>query len=80
VLVGGRMGFAAKNLIIYAVEVAKNARRVRAANAWPPHGGRTRPRLAGADAGHITFGSDFPFAPLPARKYFADNLDNYDGL
>jgi hypothetical protein len=33
-----------------------------------------------ADAGHITFGSDFPFAPLPARKYIADNLDNYDGL
>jgi hypothetical protein len=28
---------------------------------------------------HSTFGSDFPFAPLPARKYFADNLDNYDG-
>jgi hypothetical protein len=25
-------------------------------------------------------GSDFPFAPLPAREYFADNLDNYDGL
>ena len=36
--------------------------------------------LAFADAGHITFGSDFPSAPLPARKYIADNLDNYDGL
>ncbi len=36
--------------------------------------------LAFADASHITFGSDFPFALLPARKYFADNLDNYDGL
>jgi predicted TIM-barrel fold metal-dependent hydrolase len=34
--------------------------------------------LAFADADHITFGSDYPFAPLPARKYFADNLDNYD--
>jgi hypothetical protein len=33
-----------------------------------------------ADAGHITFGSDFPFAPLPVRKYFADNLVDYDGL
>jgi hypothetical protein len=36
--------------------------------------------LAFADASHITFGSDFPFAPLPAREYFADNLDTYDGL
>ena len=36
--------------------------------------------LAFADAGHITFGSNFPFAPLPSRKYFANNLDNYDGL
>jgi hypothetical protein len=36
--------------------------------------------LAVADADHITFGSDYPRAPLPARKYIADNLDNYDGL
>ena len=36
--------------------------------------------LAFADASHITFGSDFPFALLPAPKYFADNLDTYDGL
>jgi DNA-binding transcriptional MocR family regulator len=39
----------------------------------------TRPYIEVPAAGHITFGSDFPFTPLPARKYFADNLNTYDG-
>jgi predicted TIM-barrel fold metal-dependent hydrolase len=36
--------------------------------------------LAFAKPGHITFGSDFPFAPLMASQYFADGLEKYDGL
>ncbi|QLL07528.1 amidohydrolase family protein [Mycobacterium vicinigordonae] len=33
--------------------------------------------LAFAAPGHITFGSDWPFAPLPASQLFAADLDNY---
>jgi len=33
--------------------------------------------LAFARPGHITFGSDWPFAPLDAAKWFATNLDAY---
>jgi 6-methylsalicylate decarboxylase len=33
--------------------------------------------LAFAKAGHITFGSDFPFAPLAVSKLFAAGLENY---
>lgn len=33
--------------------------------------------LAFAKPGHITFGSDFPFAPLAASQYFAAGLENY---
>jgi predicted TIM-barrel fold metal-dependent hydrolase len=33
--------------------------------------------LAFAKPGHIVFGSDWPFAPLPASKLFAAGLDNY---
>jgi predicted TIM-barrel fold metal-dependent hydrolase len=36
--------------------------------------------LAFAKPGHITFGSDFPFAPLAVSQYFADGLEKYDGL
>jgi predicted TIM-barrel fold metal-dependent hydrolase len=36
--------------------------------------------LAFAKPGHITFGSDWPFAPLTAGKLFAAGLDNYTGL
>ncbi|MGB8387982.1 amidohydrolase family protein [Mycobacterium sp.] len=36
--------------------------------------------LAFADPGHITFGSDWPFAPLAAGQYFAAGLDSYPGL
>ncbi|TMS51836.1 amidohydrolase family protein [Mycobacterium sp. DBP42] len=36
--------------------------------------------LAFAKPGHITFGSDWPFAPLPASRLFAAGLDTYDGL
>jgi 6-methylsalicylate decarboxylase len=36
--------------------------------------------LAFAEPGHITFGSDFPFAPLAASQYFAAGLETYDGL
>jgi predicted TIM-barrel fold metal-dependent hydrolase len=36
--------------------------------------------LAFADPGHITFGSDWPFAPLAAGQYFAAGLDSYSGL
>jgi 6-methylsalicylate decarboxylase len=36
--------------------------------------------LAFAKPGHITFGSDWPFAPLPAGHYFTAGLDNYPGL
>lgn len=36
--------------------------------------------LAFATPGHVTFGSDWPFAPLTASQYFAVNLDNYTEL
>ncbi len=36
--------------------------------------------LAFAKPGHVTFGSDWPFAPLPASQLFAAGLDTYDGL
>jgi 6-methylsalicylate decarboxylase len=33
--------------------------------------------LAFAKPGHITFGSDFPFAPLEASQYFTTSLETY---
>ncbi len=36
--------------------------------------------LAFAKPGHITFGSDFPFAPQAASQYFVAGLEKYDGL
>jgi predicted TIM-barrel fold metal-dependent hydrolase len=36
--------------------------------------------LSFANPGHVTFGSDIPFAPLAASKYFAEGLDSYPGL
>jgi 2,3-dihydroxybiphenyl 1,2-dioxygenase len=36
--------------------------------------------LAFAKPGHITFGSDWPFAPVTAGKLFAAGLDTYPGL
>ncbi len=33
-----------------------------------------------AKPGHITFGSDWPFAPVAAGQYFAAGLDTYSGL
>jgi predicted TIM-barrel fold metal-dependent hydrolase len=36
--------------------------------------------LAFADPGHITFGSDWPFAPLVAAQYFTAGLVSYPGL
>jgi predicted TIM-barrel fold metal-dependent hydrolase len=36
--------------------------------------------LAFAKPGHITFGSDFPFAPVSASKLFAAGLETYPGL
>ena len=36
--------------------------------------------LAFAKPGHITFGSDFPFAPTAAGKLFAAGLETYQGL
>jgi 6-methylsalicylate decarboxylase len=36
--------------------------------------------LAFAKPGHITFGSDFPFAPIAAGKLFAAGLETYPGL
>ncbi len=36
--------------------------------------------LAFAKPGHITFGSDFPFAPLAAGQLFAAGLQNYPGF
>jgi predicted TIM-barrel fold metal-dependent hydrolase len=36
--------------------------------------------LAFAKPGHITFGSDLPFAPLEASQYFAAGLDTYPAL
>ncbi len=36
--------------------------------------------LAFAKPGHITFGSDWPFAPIAASKLFAAGLDTYPGL
>jgi predicted TIM-barrel fold metal-dependent hydrolase len=36
--------------------------------------------LAFAKPGHITFGSDFPFAPTAAGKLFAAGLETYGGI
>jgi hypothetical protein len=36
--------------------------------------------LAFAKPGHITFGSDWPFAPVTAGKLFAAGLDTYAGI
>ncbi|MEB3031413.1 amidohydrolase family protein [[Mycobacterium] nativiensis] len=36
--------------------------------------------LAFAQPGHITFGSDWPFAPIAAGKLFAAGLETYAGL
>jgi hypothetical protein len=36
--------------------------------------------LAFAKPGHVTFGSDFPFAPVAAGKLFAAGLETYPGL
>jgi predicted TIM-barrel fold metal-dependent hydrolase len=36
--------------------------------------------LAFAKSGHITFGSDFPFATVAAGKLFAAGLETYPGL
>src|SRR5258705_8423686 len=36
--------------------------------------------LAFAKPGHITFGSDFPFAPVAAGQYFAAGLEIYPRL
>ena len=36
--------------------------------------------LAFAKPGHITFGSDWPFAPVAAGQLFAAGLDTYDGF
>lgn len=36
--------------------------------------------LAFAQPGHVTFGSDFPFAPVVAGKIFAAGLETYPGL
>lgn len=36
--------------------------------------------LAFAKPGHVTFGSDFPFAPIVAARLFAAGLETYPGL
>jgi predicted TIM-barrel fold metal-dependent hydrolase len=36
--------------------------------------------LAFAKPGHVTFGSDYPFAPVAAAKLFAAGLETYPGL
>jgi len=36
--------------------------------------------LAFAKPGHITFGSDFPFAPVAASKLFAAGVETYPGM
>jgi predicted TIM-barrel fold metal-dependent hydrolase len=36
--------------------------------------------LAFAQPGHVTFGSDFPYAPVAAGKLFAAGLETYRGL
>jgi hypothetical protein len=36
--------------------------------------------LAFAKPGHVTFGSDWPFAPVAAGKMFAAGLETYPGL
>jgi hypothetical protein len=36
--------------------------------------------LAFAKPGHVTFGSDWPFAPIAAAKLFAAGLETYPGL
>ncbi|KQH77190.1 amidohydrolase [Mycobacterium gordonae] len=36
--------------------------------------------LAFAKPGHITFGSDFPFAPSFVGKMFSDNLESFPGI
>jgi 6-methylsalicylate decarboxylase len=36
--------------------------------------------LAFAKPGHLTFGSDFPYAPTAAGKLFAAGLETYPGI
>ena len=36
--------------------------------------------LAFAKPGHVTFGSDWPFAPVPAAQLFAAGLETYSGM
>ena len=36
--------------------------------------------LTFAQPGHVMFGSDWPFAPLPAARLFAAGLETYSGL
>ncbi|GLE54366.1 hypothetical protein ATCCBAA256_39490 [Mycobacterium montefiorense] len=36
--------------------------------------------LAFAKPGHVTFGSDYPVAPIPAAQLFAAGLQSYPGL
>ena len=36
--------------------------------------------LAVAEPGHVTFGSDWPFAPVAVGKMFAAGLETYPGL
>ena len=36
--------------------------------------------LAFAKPGHITFGSDYPFAPVKVSQLFAAGLETYPGL
>lgn len=36
--------------------------------------------LAFAKPGHVTFGSDLPFAPVAVSQLFAAGLENYGGL
>jgi hypothetical protein len=36
--------------------------------------------LAFAKPGHVTFGSDWPFAPTAAGKLFAAGLETYPGI
>ena len=46
----------------------------------PPAQPRCPRLLAFAKPGHITFGSDFPFAPTAAGKLFAAGLETYPGI
>ena len=53
---------------------------MRGISGFEPLRGLLSRLLAFAQHGHITYGSDWPFAPAVAGAYFAANLEDYPDL